>query len=166
MPKDRKSSKSNRTKPPRQDNPKKPISLLKAVTQNDESKKTVKKPIKSIKSILSTKKSKQHPRAIKSDSPRKPLLAAKAHDAPRQPVALASLHDCYLHTHLKKLSRRAQLRRAGAGTLGILHRHTTLRVFDEICRACNAIAKYKRKKTITRALLLESCSAIGLAIAH
>ena len=169
MPKDRKITKPNRTKPPRQDNPKKPISLLKAVPKNDESKKTVKKPtksIKSIKSILSTKKSKQHPRAVKPDSPRKPLIAAKAHNAPRQPVALASLHDCYLHTHLKKLSRRAQLRRAGAGTLRILHHHTTLRVFDEICRACNAIAKYKRKKTITRALLLESCSAIGLAIAH
>lgn len=163
MPKGRKITKQNPNKPLRQHNSKKSAPTPPADMPSPEPPKTAKK---TLKSPPSTAKSKQKLRAIKPDSPRKPLVAAKASDAPRQPVVLASLHDCYLHTHLKKLSRRAQLRRAGAGTLGILHRHTTLRVFDEICRACNAIAKYKRKKTITRALLLESCSALGLAIAH
>jgi hypothetical protein len=94
------------------------------------------------------------------------IVAAKASTTVRQPVAMPTLHDCYLHTHLKKLSRRAQLRRAGTDTLGLLHRHTTLRVFDEICRACKAIVKYQRKKTITKAVLLQACNALGLAIAH
>jgi len=94
------------------------------------------------------------------------VVAAKASTTVRQPVAMPTLHDCYLHTHLKKLSRRAQLRRAGTDTLGLLHRHTTLRVFDEICRACKAIVKYQRKKTITKAVLLQACNALGLAIAH
>jgi hypothetical protein len=38
------------------------------------------------------------------------VVAAKASTTVRQPVAMPTLHDCYLHTHLKKLSRRAQLK--------------------------------------------------------
>jgi len=163
MTKSKKVNKSKQNKPLRSLKPKKVVSPPQPDPPSPILPKTI---ARTVQPPPSAKKTKSQARAIKTVSAHKPLIAAKASNTTRQPVALASLHDCYLHTHLKKLSRRAQLRRAGTSTLSLLHRHTTLRVFDEICRACNAIVRYQRKKTITRAILLEACSALGLAIAH
>jgi hypothetical protein len=163
MTKSKKATNSKPNKPLRSLKPKKVVSPPQPDPPSPILPKTI---ARTVQPPPSAKKTKSQARAIKTVSAHKPLIAAKASNTTRQPVALASLHDCYLHTHLKKLSRRAQLRRAGTSTLSLLHRHTTLRVFDEICRACNAIVRYQRKKTITRAILLEACSALGLAIAH
>ena len=83
----------------------------------------------------------------------------------RQPLALGSAVDCYLHTDLKRISRRSQLRRAGPKALLLLHTHSTLRVFDAICNGCNMIALHQGKKTITKAIVLQSCESNGITVA-
>lgn len=137
---DQKGAKASKT-------PKKSISKAKRTTP--EVKKTM-----GGKSNLS--KSKQPPTTSS------PLLTRAVE---RQPLALGSELDCYLHTDLKRISRRAQLRRAGPKALLLLHTHSTLPVFDAICGGCNMIALHQGKKTITRAIVLQSCESNGITIA-
>ena len=84
--------------------------------------------------------------------------------ASRQPAALPNECTVYRHTHLRQLSRRAQLRRAGRETLELLHARTTAKVFESLIRACHTITLHQKKKTFTRAILMQACAATGLNV--
>ena len=82
----------------------------------------------------------------------------------RQPSSLPDNYVIYRHTHLRQLSRRAQLRRAGRQTLELLHARTTQKVFDALIDACQTITIHQNKKTFTRATIKQACTAIGLNV--
>ena len=157
MPKTPKTSKQMKTMPVKK-TPNTPSVSTKSILKRVDAKATVKRPTEETQE--------EEQQDAQSDEKRNftEIETSNLSKSLRQPSSLPDKYVIYRHTHLRQLSRRAQLRRAGKQTLELLHARTTQKVFDALIDACRTITIHQNKKTFTRATIKQACAAIGLNV--
>ena len=165
MPKTPKTSKQMKTMPVKK-TPNTPSVSTKSILKRVDAKATVKRPTEETQEEEQQDAQLDVQQDAQSDEKGNftEIETSNLSKSLRQPSSLPDKYVIYRHTHLRQLSRRAQLRRAGKQTLELLHARTTQKVFDALIDACRTITIHQNKKTFTRATIKQACAAIGLNV--